>query len=182
MARRTRGPVYAGVYHVWRRTAGPIEMFRDDFDRTAFCDRLHASILKYSWTCMAFVLMPTHFHLLLEVADDVLQPGMRDLFGPYAQAYNRRWGRSGHLRAGPYKLRRVDGERDLRGVYRYVVRNPVRSKLCERPQDWEWSSCCRSAGYAKRRFVFVDDRTVLGTIHENVTKARELLRDLVEVE
>lgn len=156
-------------------------MFRDDFDRKEFCERLAASVAKYSWTCVAFVLMPTHFHLILEVEDDVLQPGMRDLFGPYAQAFNRRWGRSGHLRAGPYKLRRIEDDRDLRGAFRYVARNPVRSKLCERPQDWHWSSYTRSAGY-NRRFKFVDDSLVLGMLHENVTKARELLRDIVELD
>src|SRR4051794_23550318 len=102
MARRTRGPVYAGVYHVWRRTAGPIEMFRDDFDRMWFCDRLHASIVKYGWTCRAFVVMPPHSPLTLEVADDVPHPGMGALSAPSARANNRRWGRSGHLRAGPY--------------------------------------------------------------------------------
>jgi len=36
MARHARGTVYAGIYHVTRRSAGPVEMFRDDFDRTDF--------------------------------------------------------------------------------------------------------------------------------------------------
>jgi putative transposase len=179
VARQNRGRVHAGVYHVWRRTPGPIEMFRDDFDRNLFCERLATAIAKYRWACIAFVLMPTHFHLVLEVEDDVLPPGMHCLFAPYAQAFNRRWGRTGHLRAAPYKLRRIEDNRDLRGSVRYVARNPVRARLCERPQDWEWSSYCRSAGY-DRRFPFVNDRLILGVIDDDVTTARELLRDIVE--
>ena len=179
MSYSVRGPVPAGTYHVWRRTTGPILMFRDDFDRTAFCRRLAGSIRKYAWTCVAFVLMPSHFHLVLDVADDVLPPGMRDLFGPYAQQFNRRWGRSGHLRAGPYRLRVVRGDTDLRGTVRYVARNPVRDKLCDWPQEWAWSSYLGTAGYA-RPFPFVDDRLVLGPLHDDVATAQQLIRAVVE--
>src|SRR4051812_16695801 len=181
MPRQSRGHVPAGVYHVWRRTNGPTSMFRDDFDRTAFCRRLARSIDKYGWTCIAFVLMRTHFHLVLDVEDDVLQPGMRDFFGPSAQAFNRRHGRYGHLRAEAYKLRPVRDDRDLEGVVRYVANNPVEAEQCELPQDWYWSSYPGSAGYAPP-FPFVDDRLLLGLFHRDVTKARMLLRDVIEVQ
>src|SRR4051812_13212998 len=180
MPRQSRGHVPAGVYHVWRRTNGPTSMFRDDFDRTAFCKRLARSIDKYGWSCIAFVLMRTYFHLVLDVDDDVLQPGMRDFFGPYAQEFNRRHGRYGHLRGEPYKLRPIWDDRGLRAAVRYVVRNPVRAKVCKQPQHWPWSSYPGSAGYAKP-FRFVDDRLLLGPLHEDVTDARIMLRDVVEV-
>jgi REP element-mobilizing transposase RayT len=155
-------------------------MFRDDFDRTCFCNRLAKSITRHGWTCIAFVLMGTHFHLVLELLeDDVLQAGMRDFFGPYAQEFNRRHGRYGHLKAEAYKLRRVRDDQDLRGVVRYVANNPVEAELCELAQDWHWSSYRGSAGYA-RPFAFVDDRPLLATLHEDVTKARVMLRDVIE--
>jgi REP element-mobilizing transposase RayT len=179
MARQNRGTVHAGVYHVWRRTAGSIPMFRDDDDRTDFCNRLARTIEKCEWVCFAFVLMPTHFHLILSLEEDALQPGMHWLFGTYAQQFNRRWSRSGHLRAGPYKARLVRNERDLQGVVRYIARNPVRARLCELPQDWYWSSYPASAGLAKP-FPFVDDSLVLATIHDDVTRAKQLLRVIVE--
>src|SRR4051812_10330121 len=180
MPRQSRGHVPAGVYHVWRRTNGPTSMFRDDFDRTAFCRRLARSIDKYGWSCIAFVLMRTHFHLVLDVDDDVLQPGMRDFFGPYAQEFNRRHGRYGHLRAEPYKLRRIGDDRELRAAVRYVARNPVRARACKQPQEWYWSSYRGSAGYTKP-FPFVDDELVLGSLHEDVTKARVMLREVIEL-
>jgi len=179
MARKNRGPVPAGTYHVWRRTAGPIAMFQDDFDRLAFCQRLTASMKRHSWTCHAFVLMPTHFHLLVSVLDDVMQPGMRDAFAPYAQEFNSRWARTGHLKAGPYGHRLVEDDADLIGVIRYIARNPVRAGLCARPQDWRWSSYPGSAGYA-RQFDFVDDRLVLGSLDDDRDRAIRLLRLLVE--
>lgn len=154
-------------------------MYRDDTDRTLFCRRLERTIEKYAWTVVAFVLMPTHFHLILEVADDVLQPGMRDVFGPYAQEFNRRHGRTGHLKAGPYKLRRIADEAGLEVAVRYVARNPVRAKLCNRPQDWYWSSYRGTAGYAEP-FKFVDDELALGSFGDNPARAVVSLRTFVE--
>jgi putative transposase len=174
-----RGRVPEGTYHVWRRTTGPTRMFRDDLDYTLFCRRIERSIKKHGWVCASFVLMRTHFHFIVAVADDVLQPAMRDLFGPYAQEFNRRWGRTGHLRAGPYKLRRIKDDGDLQGAVRYVARNPVRAGYCEKPQDWLWSSYAGSAGY-REPFPFVDDSLILGSIHEDRAKAQQLLRAIVE--
>jgi len=181
MARKARGRVHAGVYHVWRRTAGPILMFRDDDDRTDFCNRLARAITRFEWQCMSFVLMPTHFHFLLWVDDDVLSPGMSLLFGGYAQQFNRRWSRKGHLKAEPFKLRRINDDADLQGVVRYIARNPVRDRLCELPQDWAWSSYRGSAEYATS-FPFVNDRDALACFHETHARAIRQLRVFVEID
>lgn len=155
-------------------------MFRDDDDRTDFCNRFVRVIRKFEWTCMSFVLMPTHFHFLLWVDDDVLSRGMSLLFGGYAQQFNRRWGRSGHLRADRFKLRPIVDEADLQGMVRYIARNPVRDGLCELPQDWYWSSYRGSAEYAAP-FAFVDDRDAVACFHETREKAIRQLRVFVEI-
>lgn len=179
MARRNRGRIPAGTYHVWRRSAGPIEMFRDDTDRTAFCNRLASSIAKYQLVCHAFVLMGTHFHLLVTVEDDLLSRVMRDAFGPYAQEFNRRWKRSGHLRGAPFKLRPVTDDADLLGNVRYIARNPVRAGFCQRPEEWYWGSYRGSAGYAQP-FFFVDDSLAVGQLATRRAEAQRLLRIFVE--
>jgi putative transposase len=154
-------------------------MFVDDTDRTDFCRRLAGTIRRHRWTCTAFVLMTTHFHFVLEVDDDVLSPGMRDFFGPYAQAFNRRHGRYGHLRAEPFKLRPLATDAGLRILAKYVANNPVEAGMCEWPQDWRWSSYAGTAGY-KPQFPFVDDRLLLGSIHDDAARARLLWREIVE--
>lgn len=154
-------------------------MFHDDVDRTAFCRRFTRSIIRYRWTCVAFVLMTTHFHFILEVDDDVLSPGMRDFFGPYAQEFNRRHGRYGHLRAEAFKLRPIRDDVDLRGCAKYIANNPVEAEMVERPQDWEWSSYPGTAGYT-RPFPFVNDALLLGSIHDDVFRAQLLWGEIVE--
>jgi REP element-mobilizing transposase RayT len=154
-------------------------MFLDDFDRTIFCNRLAKAIDKYAWTLVAFVLMPTHFHFVLEVLDNALQPGMRDFFGPYAQEFNRRHGRWGHLRGDPYKLRTIHDDADLANNVRYVLRNPVRATLCAKPEDWIWSSW-RGTSALDKAFPFVDDRAFVSFFDEDRTRALPQMRVFVQ--
>ena len=154
-------------------------MFRDDLDRTHFCNRLTATIRRFGWTCHAFVLMATHYHLLLEVGKDALQPGMRVLNGPYAQVFNRRWARSGHLKGGPYGLNPIDDEVGLLRCTRYIARNPVEAGVCVSPAEWTWGSYRGCAGYDVG-FPFVANDLVLTALHDNRTRAQRLLRVICE--
>jgi len=123
--------------------------------------------------------MSTHYHLLLEVEEDALQPGMRVLNGCYAQQFNRRWSRSGHLKGGPYGATCVETEEHLLSCVRYIARNPVEAELCSHPAEWYWSSYRGSAGYDKG-FRFVTNDLVLSLFHEDRTRAQRLLRIFVE--
>jgi hypothetical protein len=103
--------------------------------------------------------MTTHHHLLLDVAENCLQPGMQWLNGTYAQQFNRRHGRWGHLNGARYSSTPVESERQLRECFRYIALNPVEAGVVERPQDWYWSSYRGTAGYDEG-FSFVDDRSI----------------------
>ena len=181
MARQPRGTVYPGIYHVTRRSAGPVEMFRDDFDRTDFCNRLERTIVRFEWICHGFCLMSTHYHLLLEVGEDALQPGMHVLNGCYAQQFNRRWARSGHLKGSPYGATLVETEEHLLSCVRYIARNPVEADLCSNAAEWYWSSYRGCAGY-DNGFRFVTNDLVVSLFHEDRTRGQRLLRVFVETE
>ena len=91
-------------------------------------------------------LMGNHYHLLVETPKGNLSHGMRQLNGVYTQAFNRRHGRVGHVLQGRYKAILVEKERHLLETTRYVVLNPVRARLCARPEEWPWSSYQATAG------------------------------------
>jgi len=153
-------------------------MFTDDVDRTDFCRRLIRCVRRAEWGIRAFCLMRTHYHLLVEVEENELQPGMQWLNGTYAQQFNRRHGRWGHLGGCRYSAASVDSERHLFRCFRYIARNPVEAELCAAPQDWPWSSYRGLAGYAKG-FPFVDDRAIHALFGREPT-ATGLLRAFVE--
>ena len=179
MSRLARGHLPAGIYHVTTRTAGPIPMFFDDDDRTRFCALLEKALRRRRWTCLAFCLMPTHFHLVLEVPEDSLQAGMQALNWAYARRFNARHARSGHLVGERYFCVLIETDPHMLRVLRYIAMNPVAAGLCPEPADWYWSSYRGAAGY-DQGFPFVDPSTHRAYFGAEAAHSTELLRAFVE--
>jgi putative transposase len=162
MPRPPRPLIAGGVYHVFNRGVVRLPIFLDTRDRVGFLDGLADVVERGSWKCLAYCLMGNHFHLLVGTPDQNLDRGMQHLQGVYAQRFNRRYERVGHLfhrRYGATVL--ADADR-IRYVARYIVQNPVRAGLCRRPGDWPWSS----------------HRATLGHVREPAFLAAESLRRL----
>ncbi len=173
-----RGDIPAGTYHVTTRSGGPIPIYVDDVDRTWFCAYLTRAITANAWTCRAFCLMTTHYHLLLDVPHNALQKGMQGLNGCYARRFNQRHGRRGHLFGERYYAGRVDSDGHMLAVLRYIARNPVEAGLAAEPEEWLWSSYRGCAGI-DAGFAFVDSRSLRRYFGRDEARSCELLRAFV---
>lgn len=132
-------------------------MFFSDQDRTDLFGVLEAVVCRYGWVCHAYVLMDSHYHLLLETPFPNLSLGMRQLNGTYAQAFNRRRGRRGHLFGGRFRSVLVERDEHFLEAARYIVLNPIRTKRPQRFADWRWSSYPATAGLAQAAsFLTID--------------------------
>jgi REP element-mobilizing transposase RayT len=134
------------VYHLTSRGNEKKNVYSDDGDRETFLRVLARVNDRYHWICHAYCLMDNHYHLLIETPDGNLSLGMRQLNGVYTQAYNKRYGRTGHLFQGRYKAVLIQKDSHLLEVCRYVVLNPVRARSVENPWDWKWSSYGATSG------------------------------------
>lgn len=178
MARPLRLEVAGGTYHITARGNERKPIYRDDTDRRTFLGTLGQVIARFDWRCLGYCLMGNHYHLLAETPQPNLARGMRHLNGVYAQRFNRRHRRSGHLMQGRYGAVLIERGEHLFSAVRYVVRNPVRAGLCTRPQDWPWSSYRGMVGLEPPGLLAVD--LVLELFGETHTIAREQLRAFVE--
>jgi hypothetical protein len=122
--------------------------------------------------------MTNHYHLLIETPDGNLSLGMRQLNGVYTQLFNKRHGRNGHLFQGRYKAILIQKDSHLLEVCRYVVLNPVRAKMVERPEDCKWSSYLATAGRVKPHPSLTAD-WVLGQFSRKRGKAAQEYRQFV---
>jgi REP element-mobilizing transposase RayT len=122
-----------GFFHVFARGVDTAEIYRDDDDRRAFLGLLGRVADRHFVDLHAFCLMTTHYHLVLEAGRESLSRAMHRLNGVYAQAFNERHGRVGHVFAGRFGARAIDDELHLVVVCAYVVANPVRAGICETP-------------------------------------------------
>ena len=84
--------------------------------------------------------MSNHLHMLIETPKPNLSQGMQRFHGDYAQRFNRRHQRSGHLFQGRYNAVGVKDDAQLWTTVRYIVNNPVEAGLCDAPEAWPWSS------------------------------------------
>jgi REP element-mobilizing transposase RayT len=158
VARHPRLELEAGIHHVYARGNERREIFNDDADRRQYLSRLADAVGRNRWRCLAYCLMPNHVHLLLETTRPNLGTGMRRLHGGYAQAFNARHERSGHLFQGRYGSVRVEDDPQLWVAAAYIAVNPVGAKLCRRPEHWTWSShkAALDAGGAAPRWLDID--------------------------
>jgi putative transposase len=129
-----------GYFHVFARGVAETPVFVDDEDRRTFLALLASATNRHRWQFHTLCLMTTHYHFVLESARAALSTGMQWLNGVYAQRFNKRYDRQGHLFGGRFGSRVIEDEEYLRSACDYVLLNPVRAGLCERASDWPWSA------------------------------------------
>ena len=71
---------------------------------------------------------------------------MQALLSGYSRATNQRYRRCDHLFKQHFYSERKSSEPAFLELCRYIVLNPVRAALCERPEEWPWSSYRAAAG------------------------------------
>lgn len=121
-------------------------IYRDDIDRESFLATLRRCLRRFDLLCHTWCLMGNHYHLVLETPRGNLARAMRHLNGVYAQRYNRRHERVGHLFQGRYTSELVQDDVYFLVVCRYVVLNPVRKGWVQDPAHYRWSSYRSTAG------------------------------------
>jgi hypothetical protein len=66
--------------------------------------RLARTVDLHSWSCLAYCLLDSHLHLIVETPEPNLGIGMKWFKGAYAQEFNYRHDRKGHLLRRPVLL------------------------------------------------------------------------------
>jgi REP element-mobilizing transposase RayT len=135
------------VYHITSRGNERRDIFRDDDDRRKFLELLGEVVRRFGWIVTSYTMLDNHFHLVIETPAPTLSRGMQWLNGTYAAWFNRRHKRWGHLLGDRFHALLVEKESYYLELLRYVVLNPVRAKMVERPEQYAWSSYRATAGY-----------------------------------
>src|SRR5439155_27203426 len=97
MPRKPRREEAGAVHHVYARGVNRRVIFVDDSDRERYLELLGYVVGEWRWECFAYCLMPNHVHLLVRTLEPNLGLGMQRIHSLYAQGFNERHGRIGHL-------------------------------------------------------------------------------------
>lgn len=122
------------------RGNGKAAIYLDDEDCAAFLGIFARTVSRFGWHSFSYCLMGNHFHVLVQTPEPNLPRGVQYLKSSYAQWFNTRHDRCGHLFGGRYKSPLIQQDSHLLEVFRYIALNPVRAGLCDAPSEWRWSA------------------------------------------
>ena len=178
MARPLRVEFPGAVHHVMSHGNDGIDLFRDDQDRLRFLEFLARAVKRFRWVVHDYCLMTNHLHVVIETPECTLSDGMHWLLGIYAQSFNRRHRRRGHLFQDRFKSVLVEQENYLLTLSRYVALNPVAAGMLERPEDYRWSSYRARAGH-ERAPDWLTTGPIDSLLGQELSQAREEYRKFV---
>ena len=129
MSRQPRLNIPGLVYHIMARGIERRVIFSDKRDYAFFLNRLDKILSEIDADCLAFALLPNHFHLLMRFGNASISTMMRRLLTSYALFFNRRHRRAGHLFQNRYKSIICQEGPYLLELIRYIHLNPIRAGI-----------------------------------------------------
>ncbi|MFA5351156.1 MAG: hypothetical protein WC357_07510 [Candidatus Omnitrophota bacterium] len=94
--------------------------------------------------------------------------------------YKKRHKYIGHLWQDRFKSRIVDDEGYLAQCEKYIELNPVRAKLVDFPEEYNFSSYCHYAFGTKD--VLIDDNPLFLSLDEDPLKRSVIYREIIRAE
>lgn len=180
MPRHARIDLPGLLHHVIVRGIDKTPVFLDDQDREEFVSRFGRLLAETQTDCLAWALLDSHFHLLLQPNSTRLSHFMRRLLTGYAVVFNRRHKRIGHLFQNRYKSIVCDGDAYLLELVRYIHLNPLRARIVSTLDSLEaylWSGHRELLGKTVRALIAEDQVLPFFTMQRNA--ARQQYRQFI---
>ena len=162
-------PLEAGkFYHVFNHAVGSEKLFRNDENYNYFLKKFNEYISPIAST-FSYVLIPNHFHFLIEIKDrkelyesyrilelkkefpkikpeteldfeKFVMQQFSNFFNCYTKSFNKKHNRKGALFIDYLRRTLISDEEYLRNMVLYIHQNPIHHKMCNRLEDWKYSS------------------------------------------
>lgn len=129
------------IYHIYNRSNGKIPIFKSREDSIYFINLLKKYSLRFGLKIYHWVIMPNHYHLLLELeAPKRISKIMAGLSKAYSCYHHKVYSTVGFLWQGRFKLQPVQKDDYLVACGRYIERNPVRAGMVNKSYEYSYSS------------------------------------------
>lgn len=181
MPRKARLDAYGTLHHVMARGIERSAIFRKNQDREDFIERLGRCAEETQTIIYAWALIPNHFHILLRSGPQGLSHFMRRLLTGYATAFNKRYGRSGHLFQNRYKSIVCEEDPYFMELVRYIHLNPIKAHVIntiEELDSYPWSG--HGVIMGKEGFLRQDIEYVLSWFGNSKKSYRAFIRKGIE--
>ncbi len=158
------------LYHIYNQGNNRDIIFKEDDDYFEFLHRFKKNVNPYCQV-VSYCLMPNHFHFLINTIGESILPvklgtvdstqlanGFRLLCSGYANNFNKKYDRSGSLFRQKTKAKELESKDENYPFYcfHYIHQNPMKAGLCEKMEDWEFSSFNKYYKYETNSFLVKD--------------------------
>ena len=158
MARIARIVIPEVAHHITQRGVRRINVFDDAEDKRSYIKIFSELSLEESLEIHAYCLMDNHVHLLVVPnKEDSLRKVIGETHRLYTRMINFRKNVRGHLFQERFFSCPLDADYYV-ATARYIERNPVRARMCDKAWDYEFSSAKYHVGYRDWETYFSNSR------------------------
>jgi len=181
MPRQARIKSNFGIYHIMFRGNNKQNIFVDDKDRLKLISLLENLPLQFDYATgkllesrncdiYAYCLMSNHVHILIREMDEDVDHLMKRLLTSYAQYYNGKYARVGHVFQDRYRSEPCDDIEYFMILLRYIHQNPVKAHIAKTIAEYPWSSWNEFVNYGR------DIEYAEGKVFTNVCNVKATLK------
>ena len=116
------------------------EIFKQKREKNNFLRLLKKHLKDQDIEIYAYVIMSTHFHILIHVDLKLLSHFMASVLAEFAEYYNYKHNRNGHVFQDRFCSECVETEQYFWNCLRYIHMNPVHAKIAKNPVNYQFSS------------------------------------------
>ena len=140
------------LYHVYNHENDKKKIFFEEKNYHYFINKLRNSTSGHC-DILAYCLMPNHFHILIYLSEEsdglknmanqnqqILVRKIGTVLSSHSQVINKQESKSGSLFQQKTKSKQLTSASYATTCFHYIHQNPLRAKLVENMEDWEFSS------------------------------------------
>ncbi len=130
----------SNVYFVTASTWGHRSLFQTERMAGLFIETILYYRRERKFLIHEFVVMPTHFHLLLTPTGIALERSMQFIKGGFSYRVKKRLALNIEVWERGYVDRRIRDARDYSRHVEYIRQNPIKARIVSRAEDYPYSS------------------------------------------
>ncbi|HLC43658.1 MAG TPA: transposase [Patescibacteria group bacterium] len=141
MPRARRFLLSQSYYHIMTRGNNRNVVFKSDEDFQYYLSLVAKYKIEHPFDLYHYCLMPNHTHFLIQTKKAAdFSVFMKKLNLAYFHHFNQEYGWIGHFWQDRYKSQAVGKDAYFIQCGKYIELNPVRAKIVEKPEDYQYSS------------------------------------------
>ena len=170
------------VFHLYNHAVDDLLLFRIRDDYIYFLNKFKKVLPKYPASIYAYCLMPNHFHFCIKQnSEKPIYRIFNDSFASYALHYNSKYNRNGTLFQGHLQHKKVNQDKYLIQLCKYIHYNPEKAGLVEELSGWEFSNYPEFIGIRNGvlfdRKLLLDYKDDFENYQVTITEYEEYLED-----